>query len=91
MPGPPESAKEVRRSVFNLAHALLTQPDDGDEYSMHVPARTFGEVVPELDISPKTEAMLRRFFVLDHNARPTAQDLLESPEFRTAQGCAARS
>ncbi|KAK4239538.1 hypothetical protein C8A03DRAFT_32397 [Achaetomium macrosporum] len=81
MPGPPEDAKRVKKTIHKLAYDLLTQPDDGDEYSMHVPARPFDEVVPKLDISPEVEAMLRRFFVLDHNARPTAQELLQSFEF----------
>lgn len=91
IPKPPPEAEEVTHIIYNLARDLLTQPDDGTEESMHVPARPFHKVVQDLGVSPEVEALLQRFFVLRHEERPTAEELLKSREFEALQALAHRS
>jgi hypothetical protein len=90
MPETPAEAEGVRHKIYNLARELLKQPNDGTKESIHGPVHPFDEVLRELGVSSEVEAMLRRFFVLNHKDRPTAEVLLKSYELEALQALAQR-
>ncbi|KAL9123799.1 MAG: hypothetical protein Q9217_006810 [Psora testacea] len=83
MPDVDEDAAKHVKSMYKLGRKLLTQPDDGTPESMHVTARPFDEVLRGLALLPQVEALLRRFFVLNSQRRPTAETLFSSQELES--------
>jgi hypothetical protein len=68
---PPADVASNIKSMYELGRVLLTQPEDDDNGSMHVPARPLREVLCTLGTTP--ELKLSSKFYLHQTSRTAYQ------------------
>lgn len=82
----PATRPDVLLRFDDLVREILeAQPSGDKETDVHLPTPTFDKLLAELDLPPEVEAMLSRFFVIDHKRRPTAEELLQSEEYKALE------
>lgn len=84
---PADVARDVK-SMYELGRLLLTQPEDDDEGSMHVPARPLREVLRRLGTTPEIKALLPVLLAPNFQNRLRAEQVLASKEYEALQHAA---
>ncbi len=85
---PPTDFAGLVKSMYRLGRALLTQPEDDDDGSMHVPARPLREVLRRLGTTPEVKALLPVLLAPNFQNRLPAGQVLMSKEYETLQHAA---
>jgi hypothetical protein len=85
---PPADVPSSVKSTYELGRVLLTQPEDVDDGSMHVPARPLREVLQRLGTTPEVKALLRVLLAPNFQKRFPAGQVLTSKEYEALQHAA---
>ncbi|KAF1954996.1 hypothetical protein CC80DRAFT_110117 [Byssothecium circinans] len=85
---PPAGVASDIKSMYELGRVLLTQPDDGDDGSMHVPARPLREVLRRLGTMPEVKALIQILLAPNFQNRLSAEQVLTSKEYKALQHAA---
>ncbi|KAF2453040.1 hypothetical protein BDY21DRAFT_367280 [Lineolata rhizophorae] len=82
---PPADAASDVKSMYELGRLLLTQPEDDDDGSLHVPARPLGEALRRLGTTPEVKALLPVLLAPDFQNRLPAGQVLTTKEYEALQ------
>ena len=78
--GPPID-EEVNQLMFNLGITLAKEPDPENLEEMVVKVSSLDDEMRTMEIQPELKDFLRRLFIVDPDARPSAVEALESKEY----------
>jgi serine/threonine protein kinase len=82
---PPADFASNVKSMYELGRVLLTQPEDEDDGSMHVPARPLREVLWRLGTTPEVKTLLPVLLAPNFQNRLSAGQVLTSKEYKALQ------
>lgn len=85
---PPADVARSVKSMYKLGRSILTQPEDDDDGSMHVPARPLREVLWRLGTTPEVKALLPVLLAPNFQNRLPAGQVMTSKEYETLQHAA---
>lgn len=85
---PPADVDGDVKCTYKLGRSILTQPEDDDEGSMHVPARPLREVLLGLGTTPEVKALLPILLAPNFRDRLPAVQVLTSKEYEALQHAA---
>ena len=82
---PPAGVANTVKSMYELGRVLLTQPEDDDSGSMHVPARPLRDVLRKMNSTPEVKSLLRLLLAPNFQRRLSAVQVLKSKAYEALQ------